>query len=70
MRASQIGFLVLALIPVIGVARAVLEGQVSKIADDRGEFRIPGASISIIILTDKDDWNARAVAERILEKLM
>jgi hypothetical protein len=32
--------------------------------------RIPEASISIIILTDKDDWNARAAAQRIIDKLM
>jgi hypothetical protein len=32
--------------------------------------RIPEASISVIILTDKDDWSARAVAERLLDKLM
>jgi cyanophycinase len=32
--------------------------------------RIPEASISIIILTDKDDWDARAVAQRIIDKLM
>jgi hypothetical protein len=32
--------------------------------------RIPEASISVIILTDKDDMNARAVAQSIIDKLM
>jgi hypothetical protein len=32
--------------------------------------RIPEASISVIILTEKDDWNAMAVAQRIIDKLM
>ncbi|HET9215702.1 MAG TPA: hypothetical protein VFR18_01915 [Terriglobia bacterium] len=32
--------------------------------------RIPEASISVIILTEKDDFSAGAVAQRISDKLM
>lgn len=32
--------------------------------------RIPEASISVIILTDKDELDARAIAQRIINRLM